>query len=360
MEPLTELLGDSPPMAALRAKARQLLQHGHVRLPPILIQGETGAGKGLLARALQAGSSRANRPFVEINCAALPATLLEAEMFGFERGAFTDARQAKPGLFQTAHTGTIFLDEIGLLPALQAKFLKVVEDKKVRRLGATRDEVADVWILAASNENLLAAVREGKFREDLYHRLSVVSLEVPPLRQRGDDIVILAERFLARACADYGRPVAQLDAAARAAAPRLRVAGQCAGAQQRRGAGGAPVGSASHHRGPARTSREPRASLAAGGHAVDTGRDAQSPDVDARAHRMEYLGHRPPPAHFPQYRAGPDDEIRPARRSQRAVPSAMCHRKLSPRPTRWPAAAPPEAEAGPAARSVSPRAIRSG
>ena len=217
MEPLTELLGDSPAMAALRAKARQLLQHGHARLPPILIQGETGAGKGLLARALQAGSSRANRPFVEINCAALPATLLEAEMFGFERGAFTDARQAKPGLFQTAHTGTIFLDEIGLLPsALQAKFLKVVEDKKVRRLGATRDEVVDVWILAASNEDLQAMVREGKFREDLYHRLSVVSLEVPPLRQRGDDIVMLAERFLAQACADYGRPVAQLDESARA------------------------------------------------------------------------------------------------------------------------------------------------
>jgi transcriptional regulator with AAA-type ATPase domain/tetratricopeptide (TPR) repeat protein len=217
MEPLMELLGDSPAMAALRAKARQLLQHGHARLPPILIQGETGAGKGLLARVLQAGSSRAHRPFVEINCAALPATLLEAEIFGFERGAFTDARQAKPGLFQAAHTGTIFLDEIGLLPAaLQAKFLKVVEDKKVRRLGATRDEAVDVWILAASNEDLQAAVREGKFREDLYHRLSVVSLEVPPLRQRGDDIVMLAERFLARACADYGRPVAQLDAAARA------------------------------------------------------------------------------------------------------------------------------------------------
>ncbi|HEX6775019.1 MAG TPA: sigma 54-interacting transcriptional regulator, partial [Methylomirabilota bacterium] len=217
MEPLTELLGDSPAMAALRAKARQLLQHGHARLPPILIQGETGAGKGLLARALQAGSARADRPFVEINCAALPATLLEAEMFGFERGAFTDARQAKVGLFQAAHTGTIFLDEIGLLPAeLQAKFLKVVEDKKVRRLGATRDEAVDVWILAASNEDLPAAMREGKFREDLYHRLSVVSLEVPPLRQRGDDIVMLAERFLARACTDYGRPAAQLDAAARA------------------------------------------------------------------------------------------------------------------------------------------------
>jgi transcriptional regulator with AAA-type ATPase domain/tetratricopeptide (TPR) repeat protein/DNA polymerase III delta prime subunit len=217
MEPLTELLGDSPVMAALRAKARQLLQHGHARLPPILIQGETGVGKGLLARALQAGSARADRPFVEINCAALPATLLEAEMFGFERGAFTGARQAKAGLFQAAHTGTIFLDEIGLLPAeLQAKFLKVVEDKKVRRLGATRDEAVDVWILAASNENLPAAVREGKFREDLYHRLSVVTLEVPPLRQRGGDIVMLAERFLARACTDYGRPSARLDAAARA------------------------------------------------------------------------------------------------------------------------------------------------
>jgi transcriptional regulator with AAA-type ATPase domain/tetratricopeptide (TPR) repeat protein len=217
MDPLTELLGDSPAMAALRATARQLLQHGRARLPPILIQGEKGAGKGLLARALRAGSARADRPFVEINCAALPATLLEAEMFGFERGAFTDARQAKAGLFQAAHTGTIFLDEIGLLPAeLQAKFLKVVEDKRVRRLGATRDEAVDVWILAASNEDLPAAVREGKFREDLYHRLSVVSLEVPPLRQRGNDIVMLAERFLARACTDYGRPVASLDAAARA------------------------------------------------------------------------------------------------------------------------------------------------
>ncbi|HMB34726.1 MAG TPA: sigma 54-interacting transcriptional regulator [Methylomirabilota bacterium] len=217
MELLSELLGDSPVMTTLRETARRLLQPGRSRLPPIVIQGETGTGKGLLARGLQAASARADRPFVEINCAALPATLLEAELFGFERGAFTDARQAKRGLFQTAHTGTIFLDEIGLLPAdLQAKFLKVVEDRKVRRLGATRDEVVDVWIIAASNENLQAAVREGKFRHDLYHRLSVVSLEMPPLRERGDDIVMLAERFLALASADYGRPPARLDEAARA------------------------------------------------------------------------------------------------------------------------------------------------
>jgi len=217
MELLSELLGNSPVMTALRETARRLLPPGRSRLPPILIQGETGTGKGLLARGLQAGSARADGPFVEINCAALPATLLEAEMFGFERGAFTDARQPKRGLFQTAHTGTIFLDEIGLLPAdLQAKFLKVVEDHRVRRLGATRDETIDVWIIAASNENLQTAVRDGKFREDLYHRLSVVSLEMPPLRQRGNDIITLAERFLALASADYGRPPARLDAAARA------------------------------------------------------------------------------------------------------------------------------------------------
>jgi transcriptional regulator with AAA-type ATPase domain/tetratricopeptide (TPR) repeat protein len=218
MEPLAELLGNSPAIESLRAQARQLLRRGQAHLPPVLIQGETGVGKGLLARSLRAGSSRANTPFVEINCAALPATLLESEMFGFERGAFTDARHAKPGLFQIAHTGTMFLDEIGLLPAtLQAKFLKVVEDKKVRRLGATRDEVIDVWILAASNEDLEAAVREGRFREDLYHRLSVLSLSVPPLRERGDDIVFLAEQFLARACTEYDRPPAKLDADARAA-----------------------------------------------------------------------------------------------------------------------------------------------
>src|SRR5262249_4272108 len=140
MELLSELLGDSPVMTALRETVRRLLQPGRTRLPPILIQGETGTGKGLLARGLQAGSARADRPFVEINCAALPATPLEAEMSGFERGPFTDARQAKRGLSQPAPTGTIFPDEIGLLPAdLQAKFLKVVEDRRVRRLGATRD-----------------------------------------------------------------------------------------------------------------------------------------------------------------------------------------------------------------------------
>src|SRR5262249_25192150 len=131
-------------------------------------------------------------------------TLLEAELFGFERGAFTDARQPKPGLFQTAHQGTLFLDEVGLLPeAVQVKLLKILEDRTVRRLGSTQSEPADVPIVAAPSEVLLDAVRERRFREDLYHRLAVVTVRLPPLAERGSDILLLAERFLARACADY-------------------------------------------------------------------------------------------------------------------------------------------------------------
>src|SRR5262245_35337240 len=148
---------------------------------------------------------RAGGPSVDANCAAIPDTLLEAELFGYERGAFTDARQAKPGLFQLAHRGTLFLDEIGILsPALQAKLLKVLEDGVVRRLGSTRAEPVDVWLVSATNEDLAEAMREPRFREDLYHRLAVLSLELPPLRERGADVLALADRFLARACADYG------------------------------------------------------------------------------------------------------------------------------------------------------------
>src|SRR5262245_31460130 len=218
MELLSELLGDSPVMTALRETARRLLQPGRTRLPPILIQGETGTGKGLLARVLQAASARGERPFVEINCAALPATLLEAEMFGFERGAFTDARQAKLGLFQAAHGGTIFLDEVGLLPPpLQSKLLKVIEDQQVRRLGSTRSEPVDVWVIAATSEDLDQAIRARRFREDLYHRLAVVTLRLPALRERGEDIILLAEHFLARACEDYSLVSKTLAADARAA-----------------------------------------------------------------------------------------------------------------------------------------------
>src|SRR5204862_5619067 len=204
---LAALLGHSPRIAALRAQVEQLLarQTGARRVPPILIHGETGTGKGLLAQAIHQAGPRRDRPFVAINCAAIPEALLEAELFGYERGAFTDARQAKAGLFQTANGGTLFLDEIGLLPsALQSKLLTVLEARAVRRLGSTRAVPVDVALVAATSVDLKQAIGAQRFREDLYHRLAVITLEVPPLRARGDDILDLADFFLARACADYG------------------------------------------------------------------------------------------------------------------------------------------------------------
>src|ERR1044071_5436242 len=167
MQPMSELLGESPAIVALRTEIATLLQRVRVmsRLLPILVQGETGTGKGLVARAVHRAGPRSAGPFVDINCAAIPETLLEAELFGYERGAFTDARQAKAGLFQTAHRGTLFLDEIGLMPlGLQAKLLKVIEERAVRRLGGTRVERVDVFIIAATSEDLTSAMREGRFR----------------------------------------------------------------------------------------------------------------------------------------------------------------------------------------------------
>ena len=203
---LVGLIGDSPGLATVRTQVEQLLrrQSKARRLPPVLILGETGTGKGLLAKAIHEAGPRAAGPFIGVNCAAIPETLLEAELFGFERGAFTDAHQAKAGLFQTAHRGTLFLDEIGLLPeSLQAKLLTVLEDRAVRRLGSTRTEAVDVWIITASSEDLKAGAGRRRFREDLFHRLAVVTLGLPPLRERGQDILTLAEHFLAQACADY-------------------------------------------------------------------------------------------------------------------------------------------------------------
>src|SRR5262245_41050276 len=219
MDPLDQLLGESPAMEAVRTQIRRLLARpqGGRRLPAVLIGGPTGSGKGLVAHVLHQSSPRARGPFVDVNCAAIPEPLLEAELFGFERGAFTDARQAKPGLFQTAHHGTLFLDEIGLLPeALQAKLLKALEEGAVRRLGSTRSEAADVWVISATNADLQAAIRARRFREDPYHRLAVITVTLPSLRERGADIVRLADAFLARACGDYGLPPRTLDADARA------------------------------------------------------------------------------------------------------------------------------------------------
>src|SRR5712691_4136113 len=219
MDGLAELLGESPAIEAVRQRLRRLLAQLKTgrSLPAILIQGETGTGKGLVAKLIHRYGPRASGPFVDVNCAAIPDTLLEAELFGFERGAFTDARQAKPGLFRTAHRGTIFLDEVGLLPEpLQAKLLKVLEEQAVRRLGSTVSEPVDVAVISATNADLKAAMAARHFREDLYHRLAVLTLDLPPLRERGQDVVLLAKHYLAQACTEYGLPPKRLTSDAEA------------------------------------------------------------------------------------------------------------------------------------------------
>jgi len=163
----------------------------------ILIQGESGTGKDLVAKTIHYESSRQNGPFVAINCSAIPETLMEAELFGHEKGAFTDAKQMKKGLFETANGGTLFLDEIGeLSPLLQAKLLRVLEDQVIRRVGGVRDLQVDVRVVAASNRDLEKAVREGHFRQDLYYRLAIIAIFIPPLRERPDDVLPLVEFFI--------------------------------------------------------------------------------------------------------------------------------------------------------------------
>jgi transcriptional regulator with AAA-type ATPase domain/predicted ATPase len=219
MDRLADLIGQAPGIAEVRERIRHILEAlSHTRrLPPILLEGETGTGKNLVASVIHRAGPRSGGPFVDVNCAAIPEGLLEAELFGFERGAFTDARHAKAGLFQAANGGTLFLDEIALLSdALQAKLLKVIEERAVRRLGSTRSESVDVSIVAATNENLGAAIAARRFRQDLYHRVAVLTLRLPSLRERRDDIPLLAEHFLRRACQDYGLPSKILTPSARA------------------------------------------------------------------------------------------------------------------------------------------------
>jgi DNA-binding NtrC family response regulator len=203
----SRMLGKSPKLMAALERAAKVIPSGTAT---ILITGETGTGKELLARAMHYNGPRAGGPFVEINCTALPENLLEAELFGYEAGAFTDAKSPKPGLLETASGGTLFLDEIGDLSLqLQGKLLRVLEEKRVRRLGSVRDQELNIRIIAATHVNLAKAVQEKRFREDLYYRLSVVPLELPALRERGDDILILANHFLERFSAEYqSAPVA--------------------------------------------------------------------------------------------------------------------------------------------------------
>ena len=165
----------------------------------ILIQGESGTGKDLIAKSIHYESNRQEKPFVAVNCSAIPETLMEAELFGHEKGAFTDAKQMKKGLFEVADGGTLFLDEIGeLSPLLQAKLLRVLEDQVIRRVGGVRDMQVNVRVIAASNRDLEKAVREGEFRQDLYYRLAIIALFIPPLRDRKEDIMPLVEFFIER------------------------------------------------------------------------------------------------------------------------------------------------------------------
>ncbi|MBE2249045.1 MAG: sigma-54-dependent Fis family transcriptional regulator [Myxococcus sp.] len=201
------LVGRSPAMQQVRDRVAVLASVPPPG-PPVLVQGETGVGKGLVARALHQARFGDDGAWIEVNCAALPATLIEAELFGYERSAFTDARTAKPGLFEAAHRGTLFLDEVGELPLdVQAKLLKVLESGSVRRLGALRDRPVQVSVIAASNVDLERASREGRFRPDLFHRLAAFRLLLPPLRERGDDVLELAEAFVAQLAVSYRKQV---------------------------------------------------------------------------------------------------------------------------------------------------------
>jgi two-component system response regulator AtoC len=210
------VLGNSPAMLALLERVRQVAALDET--PPVLITGETGTGKGLVARTLHRLGKWVDKPFIDVNCTALPANLMEAELFGYERGAFTDAKQSKLGLFEAAEGGFIFLDEVGdLEPALQGKLLRAIEERTIRRVGGIRDRRIDVRILAATNRNLEHEVQKKQFRDDLYFRLAVILLHLPPLRERGDDVLLLADHFRRRFSIKYGKDVRRIDDPARRA-----------------------------------------------------------------------------------------------------------------------------------------------
>ncbi|HEY2775510.1 MAG TPA: sigma-54 dependent transcriptional regulator [Candidatus Binatia bacterium] len=214
------ILGNSQAVEKLRGVIRRvaaLQREGGVG-PTILLTGETGTGKGLVARAIHNASVRKSAPLIEVNCTAIPEDLLEGELFGYERGAFTGAVSAKPGLLEAAEAGTMFFDEIGHMSlSLQAKLLKVIEERMVRRLGSTRERAVRCTFITATHMDLARLVAEGRFREDLYHRIRVVEVTLPPLRERDGDLAVLTDHFLARHAAAYSVPEPRLTEPARRA-----------------------------------------------------------------------------------------------------------------------------------------------
>ncbi len=203
-----EMVGQSAPMKDVYGMVSRVAPTSST----VLIRGESGTGKELVARAVHDQSKRKDKPFIKVVCAALPETLIESELFGYEKGAFTGAAASKPGRFELAEGGTIFLDEIGeLTPAIQVKLLRVLQDRQFERVGGVSTQRADVRVLAATHRDLEALVKEGKFREDLFYRINVVPIRMPALRERPGDIPLLAEHFLRRFRQEHGKPSVRLD-----------------------------------------------------------------------------------------------------------------------------------------------------
>jgi len=208
-DPFATVVGESPEIR----KSKELARRAAATDATVLLLGESGTGKELFARAIHQASGRSGKPFVRVNCAGIPEALLESELFGYEEGAFTGARKGgKPGKFELANGGTIFLDEIGDMKlSMQAKLLRVLQEGEIEKVGSTRSHRVDVRVIAATNQNLYEKVQKGEFREDLYYRLDVVTLEIPPLRRRQEDIPLIVEHYIERLAQKMGRDVPQLD-----------------------------------------------------------------------------------------------------------------------------------------------------